>query len=245
MSCNNQPKQVDNITSAKTDKTPNNISVIISNDTLQSEGQQEATNILYSEQQSNNTDSELNKFKDSVIYFDGNLYKDLDSELKEISNNKFKDYKKTYKTTCELDKNGFVSGKGLILDRYCKDICETYLIDKKKKNKLVLPADYDQGIIGLIISPSCNQFIVYSSYDGPDYSSYYEDRAEVFGFTISQGQGLKIIKPSFKFYTKDWSIEEVIWISENEIAFKTYEENRNAGNQDNLKYKYFKTSLNK
>jgi hypothetical protein len=209
---------------------------------LQSESQQDTLNILYSEN-TDNTNSAINVLKDSLIYFYDNLFNNLNSELKVISDSKFKDFQKAYKATCELDKSGFVNGKGLILDHYCKDICETYLIDKKEKIKLVLPSDYDQGIIGLIISPSCNQFIVYSSYDGPDYTNFYGHRAEVFGFTITQGQGIQTIKPSFKFHTKDWSIEEVIWVSDNEIAFKTYDESRSLANQDNLNYKYFKSKI--
>lgn len=239
VSCNNQPKNIENITVTKTDITLNDNDVYLPNDTFQSERQQDT---LKSEI-SDNTSREIKELKDSIIYFDENLFKDLDSELKVVSDSKFKDYLKAYKTNCELDKSGFIKGKGLIFDRYCNEICETYLIDKKKKITVALPSDYDQGIIGLMVSPSCNQFIVYSSYDGSDYTNYYGHRAEVFGFTIGQGHGIEIIKPTFKFYTRNWSIEEVIWVNDNEIAIKAYEENRSLANQENLHYKFFKSRV--
>lgn len=224
------------MTNSKTDTTLTDNSTITSNDTLQSEGRKDTSNILYSEQQSKDIS------KDSVIYFYDTHFTDLGSALKEISDSKFKEFNKI---TNALDKNVFFKRKGLLLEHYCKDICETYLFDKKEGVKLVLPSGYDRGIIGLIISPSYNQFIVYSSYDGPDYMNFYGHRAEVFGFTIAKGQGIQIIKPTFKFYSEDWSIEEVIWANDNEIAFKAYEESRSLANQDNLNYKYFKIKITK
>jgi len=196
-----------------------------------------------SQNQLDTNDAEDNVAKDSTVYLSDSLFTNLKTELNEISNSQFAGYKKNHLTSCSIDTNGFVKGKGLILSHYCNEICESFLIDKKEGIKLVMPSSYDQGIVGLDISPSCNQFIVYSSYDGIDYTKYYEDRAEVFGFTISQGQGIKIIKPSFKFYTKDWSIEDAIWANDNEIALKTYGESRSSANQDSLNYKYFKIKV--
>jgi hypothetical protein len=236
LSCNNHPKGVDEMANSNTDTTLTDNSTIKSNETLQSEEQKDTSNILYSEQQFNDTS------RDSVIYFYDTHFTDLGSALKEISGSKFKEYNKT---TTALDENAFLKRKGLILEHDCEEICVAYLKDIKDGIKLLLPSDYDQGIIGLIISPSCNQFIVYSSYDGPDYMNFYSHRAEVFVFTIAQGQGIQIIKPTFKFYSKDWSIEEVIWANDNEIAFKTYQESRSLANQDNLNYKYFKTKITK
>lgn len=221
----------------------NNNSVGKSKDTLKNGGQQYTSKIISSEKQSEISDTENGVSKDSTVYFSDSLFFNLETELKEISNSQFPDYKKEHKTNCSIDTNGFVKGKGLILSHYCNEICESYLIDQKERIKLILPSSYDQGITGLDISPSCNQVIVYSSYDGPDYTNYYEYRAEIFGFSIVQGQGIQTIKPTFKFYTKDWSIEEVIWINDNEIAFKTYEESRSIANQDKLNYKYYKTTV--
>lgn len=183
--------------------------------------------------------------KDYSLCHQDSIFYDLRFDAKEISKGKYKDYEKKLIRTCSIDTNGFVKGRGLILDRFCKDICELYLIDEKKKMKLMLPSNFDGGIKGLVVSPDCNQFFVYSSYDSADYTKYYENRAEVYGFAITQVQGIQTIKPTFKFYTKDWSIENVIWISNNEIALKVYEESRSAENQDKLDYKYFKSSINK
>lgn len=183
--------------------------------------------------------------KDYSLCHHDSIFYDLRFDAKEISKGKYKDLEKKLIRTCSIDTNGFVKGKGLILERFCKDVCELYLIDEKKKIKLVLPSNFDGGIIGLVISPDCNQFFVYSSYDSADYAKYYENRAEVYGFFITQGQGIQTIKPTFKFYTKDWSIENAIWTSNNEIALKIYEESRSAENQDKLNYKYFKSTINK
>ena len=207
--------------------TPVNKTVIAKSDTILKEN----SRVVF------NTDNSLCD-NDSIFY-------DLRFDVKEISKGKYKDHEKKLIRTCSIDTNGFVKGKGLILDRFCKDICELYLIDEKKKIKLALPSNFDGGIKGLVISPDCNQFFVYSSYDEADYTKYYENRAEVYGFAITQGQGIQTIKPTFKFYTKDWSIENAIWISNNEIALKIYEESRSAENQNKLNYKYLKSAINK
>ena len=183
--------------------------------------------------------------KDYSLCNNDSIFYDLKFDAKEIFKDKYKDIEKKLIRTCSIDTSGFVKGKGLILERFCKDICELYLIDEKKKIKLVLPSNFDGGIIGLVISPDCSQFFVYSSYDSADYTKYYENRAEVYGFAVTQGQGIQTIHPTFKFYTKDWYIENVIWASNNEIAFKVYEESRSAENQDKLNYKYFKSTINK
>ncbi|MES2679414.1 MAG: hypothetical protein V4635_05990 [Bacteroidota bacterium] len=241
LSCNNQPKQVDDTDIANSDTTLNDSSVGSPNDTLQGNAQQKTLIVLSSEKQPNISSKENSESKDSLIYFNDSHFADLGLVFKEISISQYKDCEKKNKRTCSIDTNGFVKGKGLILGHFCKDICESYLIDKKERIKLVLPCNYDQGIIGLEISPSCNQFIVYSSYDRPDYTEYYDYRAEIFGFTITQGQGFKIIKPSFKYYTKDWSIDKITWIDENTLALKLYDGER-AGDGENLKFHYFKTN---
>lgn len=183
--------------------------------------------------------------KDYSLSNNDSIFYDLKFDAKEISKDKYQDIEKKLIRTCSIDTSGFVKGKGLILEHFCKDICELYLIDEKKKIKLMLPSNFDGGITGLVISPDCNQFFVYSSYDSADYTKFYENRAEVYGFAIAKGQGIQTIKPTFKFYTKNWSIENVIWISNNEIALKVYEESRSAENQDKLNYKYFKSTIKK
>lgn len=106
----------------------------------------------------------------------------------------------------------------------------------------MIPSDYDQGILGLHMSPSCNQFLVYSSYDGPDYENYYEYRAEIIGFKITGAQGFKAIQPSFSYHTKNWSIEDVTWITDNTIAIKTYEGARSEA-KDKRQFRCFKTQI--
>ena len=194
------------------------------------------------EKQSRITNPEIETSKDSVDLISDSLFANLEFELKEISKYIFQGFEKNYKPTCALDSNGFIKGKELILSHYCKDICESYLTDKKNGLKIVLPSTYDAGIMGLLFSPSCNQFIVYSSYEGPDYINYYEYRAEIIGFTINQGQGLDAIKQSFVYNIKDWSIDNVTWIDENALALKLYDGER-TGNKENLIYRYFKINL--
>jgi len=212
-------------------------------DTLDSNVRQDTEKVISTqENQSGTMNPEIETSKDSVVFFSDSLFANSELELKEISKNIFQGFEKNYKPACDLDSNGFIKGKGLILSHYCKDICESYLTDKKQGIKMVLPSNYDAGIMGLLFSPSCNQFIVYSSYDGPDYTNYYDYRAEIIGFTVTEGQGVDAIKPSFKHYTKNWSIADVTWIDENALALKLYDGER-TGNGENLKYRYFKTNL--
>lgn len=199
-------------------------------------------NLISLDSQSTTNNTKIGTFKDSTVYFSDTLFKNLELEFTEISRNIFQGNLKNYKPACDLDSNGFIKEKGLIYRHTCKDICEDYLIDRKEGVKLVLPSDYDAGITGLLFSPSCNQFIVYSSYDSPDYSEYYEHRAELFGFTITQGQGFKTIKPSFKYYTKDWSVDNVTWTDEHTLALKLYDGQRTESGV-NLGYSYFKANL--
>ena len=220
-------------------------SVESSKNTLGNSTPPPASEVISSEMQSDTSNIENAAPTDSTVFLPDSLFFNLASELKEISTSEYSDFKKKHNTKCIIASNGFVQGKALTLRHHCKEICESYLVDKQQGIKLLLPSNYDQGIMGLDISPSCNQFIVYSSYDGPDYTNFYEYRAEIYGFSIAQGQGIQIIHASFKFTTMDWSIEEAYWINDHEIAIKAYQENRTAANQDQLKYKYFKTRIEK
>lgn len=188
---------------------------------------------------------EMSATQDSAIYMYDSLFTELNTELKEIPISKFSEYEKKYKTSCTKDSTGFIKGKGLIIENSCNEVCVSYLTDIMEKIKLILPTSYDQGIIELVISPDCKRFIVYSSYDGPDYTNYYEYRAEIFGFTITSGQGIKTIQPAFKFFTKDFSIEKITWISNTEIGLKTYEGPRNLKNEEQLVYRCFGVNVKK
>ena len=180
--------------------------------------------------------------EDSLIFYSDSLYSDLEINFTEISKNEFQLYKRKYKTQCILDSGHVISGSEIYVSRDCKEICETYLREKTTNRKMVLPSNYDSGILTMSLSPTCNQMIVCSSYDGPDYVDYYEDRAEIFVFNVTNGIGLKGIKPTFKYYTKDWSIEDLTWINDKTIALKVYEEQR-WGDGSGVHYKYLKADL--
>jgi hypothetical protein len=195
--------------------------------------------------QAYSSSKEMSAAQDSAIYLYDSLFADLNAELKEIPTSKFIEYEKKYKTSCTKDTTGFIKDKGLIIEHACDEVCVSYLTDIKDKIKLILPSAYDQGIIDLVISPDCKRFIIYSSYDGPDFTEYYENRAEIFGFTIAPGQGIKTIQPAFKFFTKDFSIEKITWISNTEIGLKTYEEPRTLKSEEQLVYKCYSTNIKK
>lgn len=158
-----------------------------------------------------------------------------------ISQDNFNQYTRTNTPPCVGTTDPFKAA-GLSITQQCDEICETYLLEIQTGNKLYLPSSYDAGIAGMLVSPSCKQFIVWSSYDGPDYENYYEYRSEITGFTIANGKGLATIKPSFKYYTKDWSIESLTWVGDDSIALKIYTEQR-TGNGEGLNFEYFKTTL--
>ncbi|MDW3650304.1 MAG: hypothetical protein R8P61_24735 [Bacteroidia bacterium] len=132
---------------------------------------------------------------------------------------------------------------GLILDHSCDEICESFLKDETEKDSMYLPSNYDAGIIGIAHAVSGNSFLIYSAYDGPDYEEYYDFRSEVIAYKISSEKGLAAIIPWFSWTTRDWSIEELIWIDDTQIALKIYEEGR-WGDGSELDFKYLKTQIN-
>ena len=179
---------------------------------------------------------------DSLTFYSDSLYRDIELNFIEISKNEFQSYIRKYKSGCILDSGHFISGSDLYLSQDCNEICETYLAEKTTNRKMLMPSNYDAGILRMLLSPTCNQLIVCSSYDGPDYVDYYEDRAEIFVFSVTTGIGLKGIKPTFKYYTKDWSIEDLTWVNDKTITLKIYEGNR-GGDGSGVAYKYLKADL--
>lgn len=111
---------------------------------------------------------------------------------------------------------------GLYLDSECDEICETYLKEKKGKGEMLLPSDFDQGVMGMVFSPSGKYFVIYSSYDGPDYNSFYHYRAEIIVYPITEGTGLKTIGKPKEYHLYDWSIDELFWKDDNTISLKAY-----------------------
>ena len=141
-----------------------------------------------------------------------------------------------------IDSKGYIKTLDLNLTHYCKDICESFLVENKTSKKMTLPSNYDSGMLGMLFSPSEKQFIVFSSYDGPDYTDYYDYRSEIFAFNIIEGKGLEVIQLNWGYFEKDWSIEDLTWINEHTIALKIYRGSR-WGDGSQLHFEYFKTSI--
>lgn len=183
----------------------------------------------------------VNIIEDEIIVPD-TITKKSDLKLGEITADDFEKYKKANKSKCEIDENGFIQGYGLKVETECEQICESYLIDRKAKKKMFLPSSFDQGIIGMRFSPSCNQFFVFSSYDGPDYVNYYTHRAELIVFTMKPGAGLKSVKQYQPHDFDDFSIEDATWIDEKTLALKVYE-GAAGGDNSHLNFKYYKAEF--
>ena len=181
---------------------------------------------------------------DSLILYEDSLFVDIDSIFQEIPLSEFQRYKNNYKLSCEIDSGHFIKGSGLNVLHVCDEVCDTYLEEKSSNKILLMPSGYDAGILAMSLSQDCNKLLVCSSYDGPDYADYYEDRAVVIIFKISKEYGLKGIQPAFKFFTKDWSIADIVWVNNKTIALKIYEEQHGEDGID-IQFKYFKMDLNK
>jgi len=180
---------------------------------------------------------------DSLILLEDSLFINIDSIFQEISSSEFQRYKNNYKLSCEIDSGHFIKGSGLYVRHVCDEVCDTYLEEISSNKILLMPSGYDAGILSMSLSPGCNKLLVCSSYDGPDYANYYEDRAVLFIFKITKEYGLKGIQPACKFFTKDWSIADIVWVNNKTIALKTYEE-KHGGDGIDIHYKYYKTEFN-
>jgi hypothetical protein len=192
-------------------------------------------------QQAGARDSSLN-FNVSVVHSPEVVVGDTDLVLTDISEKEFQKFLSEYKISCKIDSGKFVDGSGIFVKQFCDEICETYLYEYKTNQRTILPSDYDSGILGMLFSPSCNQFLVYSSYDGPDYDKYYDHRAEIFIFSIAHGEGLNGIRQQLQYFTKSWSIENLVWVNEKSIALKVYEGEKNGEDAIN-KYKFYLTDF--
>ncbi len=84
--------------------------------------------------------------------------------------------------------------------------------------------------------------MVYASYDGPDYSRYYDSRAQIFGFRTGNAKSIKAMQPLFKIYFKDFTIADLIWEGSSGLALKVYETRRPAASEENS-YLYFRVDL--
>jgi hypothetical protein len=120
--------------------------------------------------------------------------------------------------------------------------CFAYLLDDETDEKMYVPSFYDSGLIDLLISPKGRYMLIYSSYDGPDYTDYYPHRSAFMVYAIGKGKGLKGLKGYRNFVSNDWSVEEIVWINDTTLGLKVYTEN-NAGDGQGIQYKYYKTVI--
>jgi hypothetical protein len=190
---------------------------------------------------SSKTKSTRQIVSDTLLLVDNSLFADIKLS-RQISRQAFNLYKQKYATECVLDSGQFISGSGLYVHRNCHEICDTYLAESKTNRKLLLSSSYDAGISNMLFSTSCTKLIVWSSYDGPDFANYYENRAEFYSFTVAAGNGQQRLKPDSKHFSKDWSIQDLTWINDKTIALKTYKSNKPSVSNDK-EYKYFTVDL--
>ena len=132
----------------------------------------------------------------------------IDDKLKTISAVEYKDLDSLNKLRCDLDSSGFIKNLGVTLKSRCVEICETHLFEIKSGKTMLLISDFDTGLLGLLVSPLCDRFLTYSSYDMPDYDKYYTHRALIVLYDIDKGVGLKAIKQKKTFSFNAWSIRE-------------------------------------
>lgn len=178
---------------------------------------------------------------DSLLAAENSSFADIKT-TSQISRQDFNLYKQNYATECVLDSGEFIRGSSLYVLRSCKEICDTYLAERKTNRKLLLPSSYDAGIASMLLSPSCKNLVVWSSFDSPDFENYYENRAEFYSFTVAGDMGVKGIKPASKHFSKDWSIDDLTWINDRSIALKVYR-NKKPTDGNDKEYKYFKADL--
>ncbi len=138
---------------------------------------------------------------------------------------------------------GFIPHIQCHMISYCKEICEDFLLDDFTDEKMFIPTSYDQGVLGMPFSPEGSMWLVYSSYDGPDYDHFYYYRAEAYFYKVEKNKGLGGLHFYGSFHTNNWSIEEMRWIDENSIALKLYSSSR-WGDGSGVDYSYFKTRIN-
>lgn len=113
-----------------------------------------------------------------------------------------------------------------IINHCAEGSCSDYLLEYTTDQKFLLPCSYDGGVQSLSFSPSGRLFFVSSSYDGPDYDSFYNYRSEIYVFQIPDKGNLENLRLiDFSLLTQ-WSIEEVHWLDENVLGLKVYTGNR-------------------
>jgi len=118
---------------------------------------------------------------------------------------------------------GYASEINSHIIKACKEVCSGCLLDNKTDEKIWLPDTFDGGVLGMEISASKTQLLMYLSHYGDDYAEIYSHRAEIIFMQIDEGKGFhKLTKPKICIITA-FSIEEIIWIDNNSIALKAYD----------------------
>lgn len=120
--------------------------------------------------------------------------------------------------------------------------CTDYLIDTINSTKMIVPSDYDQGVLGALVSPGGEYFLAYSSYDGPDFHYAHSIRSTFSVFRISKNHGLSGVAPFALFESTDWSIREMVWMDAQSVGIQVYSGNLNesATKED---YSYYRIQL--
>lgn len=76
--------------------------------------------------------------------------------------------------------------------------------------------------------------MVCSSYDGSDYDNYYDFRADINIYKITDPHAINGVLP--------YLTDDIVWGDKNTLALKVYTKNR-TDNGKNLNFKYLKTSF--
>jgi hypothetical protein len=164
--------------------------------------------------------------------YDLSMFSGFKLELREISKNEYQSHEKKKKMNILFSDESSILGRDIYLEHGCDEICSSYIMDISSKKGIELPTSFDEGISGMILSPSRKQLIIYSSV-GSHYEPY-NHRAELFGFEVTKNGGIKGLKPSFKYMTKDFEISSLFWVNE-KIILLTVNEN-NWDDQSSLRY---------
>ncbi|KOS07594.1 hypothetical protein AM493_17280 [Flavobacterium akiainvivens] len=129
-----------------------------------------------------------------------------------------------------------------LISRCGEGACSAYLLDHETNGIMYVPSSYDSGVMGFSVSPSGKYFLVYSSYDGPDYADYYTTRSEFMIYSIGQTKGMKGLRLYREFESTEWSIDEMVWLDNSTLALKVYAGNA-AVDMEPVQYKYYETVI--
>jgi hypothetical protein len=182
-------------------------------------------------------------FKDSIVLWDTKEFKPIKTKLANLTWKKYQEMLQQLNKECASDTGDFLSSKGLRYHQTCDEVCTSFLTDLKNGVRMVVPSNYDGGLRGMVVSPKCSRLAFYSSYDGIDYSDYYEYCSEIFFYQLHEGNGIQTLTPESVYFTKAFTITEMFWINEKTIILKTYAEDRHQVSEDKLTYQYYQAIL--